>query len=59
MSAVLKDSYRELWSIAAAKLKDKDKGHVLHLAVDIETLRAAVTERQRECVEKQWCVNRK
>ena len=42
-----------------AKLKDKDKTHVIHLTVDPQSLRAAVEERQWECVEKQWYVNSK
>ena len=52
-----KASPRDLWGLAAAKLKDKDKCHVLHLTTDLESLRAAVEERKRECVEKQWFVN--
>lgn len=49
-------SYRDLWSQAAAKLKHKDRSHILHLTIDLESLRAAVEERQQECVEKQWFV---
>ena len=52
-----KASPRDLWGLAAAKLKEKDKCHVLHLTTDLESLRAAVEERKRECVEKQWFVN--
>ena len=42
--------------MAAAKLKDKDRVHVVHLTVDMESICAAVRERQQECAEKQWCV---
>ena len=52
----VKASYRDLWSLAAAKLRDKDRSHIFHLTTDVESLRAAVEDRKRECVEKQWCV---
>lgn len=48
--------YRDLWGQAAAKLKDKDKSYIDHFNLDLESLRAAVKERQQECVEKQWLV---
>lgn len=54
--AKIEASYRDLWSQAAAKLKDKDRSHILHLTIDLESLRAAVEERRQECVEKQWFV---
>ncbi|KAL8826680.1 MAG: hypothetical protein Q9170_007310 [Blastenia crenularia] len=47
---------QNLWSLAAAKLEDKDKQHVPHSSLDIDDLRAAASERQRECVQKQWRV---
>lgn len=54
--ADIEASYRDLWSQAAAKLKDKDKSYIVHFNLDLESLRAAVKERQQECVEKQWFV---
>ena len=51
------NSLRDLWGLAVAKLKDKDKCRVPQLTGDLEHLRIAVEERQRECVEKQWCVS--
>lgn len=54
--ADMEASDRDLWTQAAAKLKDKDKSHIVHFDLDLESLRAAVKERQQECVEKQWFV---
>ena len=56
IEANTKASYRDLWSLAAAKLKDKDRSHIVHLTTDVQSLRAAVEERKRECTEKQWCL---